>query len=268
MRQVLSGDPLASRILILLSILLFPTTTLAYPSSVLFSPSGDAKDLGTVSFLAYGVINVAPKVAPGSSWFGIQGGLLPQWKYGGSGLSFGGLEGGLDIITPLRAAQGGTQIKPVLNLKLGTITEGAYTPSVSVGLMELSPHFASMDFAYVVATKTLRKSPEATSGGRITVGYGFSAGNRTQFNGSWPLRDTRSALLAAYETPLIAGRLGLMLDYLGGTSEISDTYLGAVLNLTGAAAVGAGGFLANDRANSPNDGVFFYLTETLEVTKL
>ena len=35
-----------------------------------------------------------------------------------------------------------------------------------------------MDFTYVAATKTLRVSPDATSYGRLTLGYGFNAGDR------------------------------------------------------------------------------------------
>ena len=248
-------------------LLLAPTTVLAYPSSIVFSPHGEAKPLGTVGLLAYGAINAAPKVTPGSSWFGIEGGLLPQWKYGESGVSFGGLEVGLDVITPFEAATG-TMVKPVLNFKLGAITEGLYTPSVSLGLMEIAPSHDSMDFMFICATKTLRATPEAASYGRLTLGYGLNAGNRGQFNGTFPFHNTRSALMAAYETPLIAGRLGFVIDYLGGASEISDTYLGAVLNITNTTALGAGALIANDRSNSPNDGVFFDLTETFEVTKL
>src|SRR5450631_1195168 len=254
-------------ILVLGAVLFFSATAVAYPSSVVFSPNGEAKPLGTVGLLAYGAVNVGPKVTPGSSWFGIQAGALPQWKYGESGVSFGGLEVGFDVITPFDTTDGAI-VKPVLNLKLGAITEGAYTPSVSVGLMEVSPAYPSMDFTYVAATKTLRSSADGTSYGRLTLGYGLNAGNRAQFNGSFPFHNTRSALLAAYETPLIAGRFGFMLDYLGGTSELSDTYLGVVLNITGTTAFGAGAFLANDRGNSPSDGVFFDVTETFDVTKL
>lgn len=250
-----------------LVLLCLPATALAYPSSIVFSPNGEAKPLGTVGLLAYGAINLSPKVAPGSSWFGIQGGLLPQWKYGESGVSFGGLEVGVDVITPFDTSTG-TIVKPVLNLKLGAVTEGIYTPSVSVGLMEIAPSHDSMNFTFIAATKTLRASPEATSYGRLTLGYGFTAGNRGQFNGTFPFHNTRSSLMAAYETPLIAGRLGFMIDYLGGASEISDTYVGAVLNITNTTALGAGAFVANERSNSPNDGVFFDLTETFDITKL
>jgi hypothetical protein len=125
-----------------------------------------------------------------------------------------------------------------------------------------------MDFTFIAATKTLRASPEATSYGRLTLGYGLTIGNRGQFNGTFPFHNTRSALMAAYETPLIAGRLGFMIDYLGGASEISDTYVCAVLNITNTTALGAGAFIANDRSNSPNDGAFFDLTETFDVAKL
>jgi hypothetical protein len=250
-----------------LVLVLLPATALAYPSSVVFSPNGEAKPLGTVGLVAYGAMSVAPKAAPSASWFCIEAGLLPQWRYGKSGVSFGGLEVGFDIITPLDTSQGAI-VKPVLNIKLGAITEGVRTPSISVGLMEVSPSHASMDFTYVAATKTLRVAPNATSYGRVTAGYGVSVGDRSEFNGSFPFQNTRRALLAAYETPLIVGRLGFMLDYLGGTSEISGTYVGAIFNITSTAAVGAGAFLANDRARSPNDGAFFYLMETFDVTRL
>jgi hypothetical protein len=250
-----------------LLLLLLPATALAYPSSVVFSPNGEVKPLGTVGLLAYGAINVAPKVAPGSSWFGIQGGLLPQWKYGSSAVSFGGLEVGGDIITPFDTNQNAI-VKPVLNVKLGAVTEGIHTPSVSVGLMEVSPSHASMDFTYVAVTKTLRGAPDARAYGRLTLGYGVNAGSRAQFSGTPPLRNTRSALMAAYETPLVAGRLGLVLDYLGGTSEISGTYVGAILNITNRTALAAGAFIANDRTNAPNDGAFFALAETFDVSTL
>jgi hypothetical protein len=257
-----------SRTLVLaLVILLLPATALAYPSSIVFSPNGEAKPLGTVGLLAYGAINLSPKVTPGSSWFGVEGGLLPQWKYGESGVSFGGLEVGLDVITPFPTSSD-TIVKPVLNVKLGAITEGLYTPSAAIGLMEIAPAHDSMDFTFIAVTKTLRASPEAISYGRLTLGYGFAVGNRGPFNGTFPFHNTRSALMAAYETPLIAGRLGFMVDYLGGASEISDTYVGVVLNITNTTALGAGALIANDRSNFPNDGAFFDLTETFDVTKL
>jgi hypothetical protein len=253
--------------LVISLLLLVPSVALGYPSSIVFSPNGECKALGTVGLLGYGAINVEPTVAPGSSWFGIQAGLLPQWKYGESGFSFGGLEAGVDFITPFATANR-LIVKPVLNVKLGAITEGTYTPSASIGVMEIAPSHASMDFVYVSATKTVRAAPDATSFGRITLAYGVSTGDRSQFNGTFPFHNTRSSLMVAYESPLVRGRLGLVVDYLGGTSEISDTYVGAVLNITSTTALGAGAFFANDRSGSPNDGAFFDLVETFDVTKL
>src|SRR5579863_4460179 len=66
-------------------VLLVPAAALAYPSSIVFSPNGECKAFGTLGLLGYGAVNVKPTVSPGSSWFGIQAGLLPQWKYGDSG---------------------------------------------------------------------------------------------------------------------------------------------------------------------------------------
>ena len=74
----------AESLIIWLSFLLLPATALTYPSSVVFSPNGEAKTLGTVGLLAYGAVNASPKVTPSSSWFGVEAGLLPQWKYGES----------------------------------------------------------------------------------------------------------------------------------------------------------------------------------------
>jgi hypothetical protein len=140
-------------LIVSLAVLALPATAFAYPSSVVFSPNGEVKPLGTIGLLAHGAVNLAPKATPGSSWFGIQAGLLPQWTYGESGVSFGGLEAGFDVITPFDTSDR-VIVKPVLNLKLGAITEGNYTPSLSFGLMEVSPGHASMDFTYVAATKT------------------------------------------------------------------------------------------------------------------
>jgi hypothetical protein len=77
----------------------------------------------------------------------------------------------------------------------------------------------------------------------------MNAGKRGQFNGTFPFHNNRSALTVAHDTPLIAGRLGFMIDCLGGAGEISDTYLGAVLNITNTTALGAGAFIADDRSN-------------------
>lgn len=244
---------------------LVSSTALAYPSAVVFSPTGEARPLGNVGLFAYTATNLSPAVAPNSSWFGAQVGLLPQWNYGDSGVSFGGLEAGFDIITPY-----GAIVKPVLNVKLGIITEGKYTPSFATGIMEVSPALPSMNFVFFAASKYLRADKDATSYGRFTLGYGYNAGERTQFNGTFPFNNSRSSLMLAYETPLFWSRLGFMAEYLGGTSEISSTYLGTVLNLSNTTSVAAGAFLANNRSDPATryDGVFFELSKSFDVSRL
>ena len=122
---------------LVIGLLTLPATAFGYPTAVVFTPTGEAKALGDVGLLAYTATNLSPSVSPASSWFGVEGGLLPQWKYGASDLAFGGLEVGFDLITPFDGI-----VKPVMNAKLGFVTEGTYSPSVAVGIMEISPALA------------------------------------------------------------------------------------------------------------------------------
>jgi len=190
---------------------------------------------------------------------------LPQWAYGGSGVAFGGLEVGFDLITPFDGVA-----KPVFNGKLGLVTEGLYTPSLAAGVMEMTPTLPSMNYVYASVTKTLRASPTAFSFGRITLGYCVATGDRSTFSGTAPFGNTRSALIACYESPQLFDRVGLAVDSLGGSSEISDTYVGVTLALTPTTTVSAGAFFDNDRAVrfTTYDGVFAYLTMGFNVAKL
>jgi hypothetical protein len=200
-------------------------------------------------------------VSPGSSWFGVEIGILPQWAYGDSGVSFGGLEVGFDAITPY----GQGIVKPVLNAKLGLVTEGKYSPSVAVGMMEISPALPAMNYVFVSSTKTLGKF------GRLTLGLGDNTGSQSVFAGSFPFATSAlQAIMTGYETPLLLDRLGLVADYFGGVSEVSDVYVGAVLSLWGGAALGLGAFLDNDRsaATGQIDGLFATLTDSFDATKL
>lgn len=240
-----------------------PALAHAYPTAVVFTPTGEARDGGNVGVLAYASTNLSPAITPGATWFGVQVGLLPQWEYG-KGLKFGGLEAGFDTISPY-----GAIVKPVLNAKLGFVTEGTYSPAVSGGIMQISPALASMNFVYVSTTKTL-KFGEGLSFGRLTLGFAGNTGNRTQFNGTFPFADTRLSLMAAYETPLIAKRVGFVVDHLGGASEVSSTYVGATLLVYDQTTIGAGAYIANDRSNptATYDGFFGYVTTSFDALKL
>jgi len=241
-----------------------PSSAGAYPTAVVFSPTGEAKPAASIGLLAYASTNLSPAISPGATWFGIQVGVLPQVDYG-KGLKFGGLEVGFDTISPY-----GAIVKPVLNAKLGFVTEGTYSPAVAAGIMQISPALASMNFVYLSATKTLQFGGEgSTSFGRVTLGLGLSTGSRAQYNGTFPFVDSRAALMLAYETPLLAKRVGLVVDHLGGASEISSTYVGPTLVIVDGTNLGAGAYFANDRSNpaATYDGFFGYLTTAFDMTK-
>ena len=85
-----------------------------------------------------------------------------------------------------------------------------------------------------------------------------------------PFHNTRSAIMACYESPLLFDRVGLAIDYLGGASEISDTYAGVTLSLTPTTTVSAGAFIDNDPgiAATTYDGFYAYLTTGFNIAKL
>ena len=74
-------------LLLTLGLVIFPATALGYPTSVVFTPTGEAKAMGDVGLLAYSATNLSPTVSPNSPWLGFEAGLLPEWRYGGSELS-------------------------------------------------------------------------------------------------------------------------------------------------------------------------------------
>ena len=232
--------------------LLLSSTASAYPTTAVFTPTGEAMPGGMVGIMAYASTNLAPAISPGSTWFGAQVGLLPQFEYNTS-LRFGGLEVGFDTISP----NGNGIVKPVLNAKLGVVTEGTGSPALAVGIMQVSPALPSMNFIYVSATKTLRFG-DGASFGRFTLGLADNAGGRSQFNGTFPFRDTRLSLMAAFETPLIAKRLGFVIDHLGGASELSSTWGGATILISSMTKLSAGAYLSNERSNPATtyDGFF------------
>lgn len=240
--------------------MLWTTLVQAYPTSVVFTPTAEAKDLGTVGVLAYTSTNLKPKLNPGSTWAGLEFGVLPQFKYPGTEVQFGGLELGADIITPY-----GSIVKPVLNLKLAPLKEGQYHPGLAVGLMEVSPGLPSMNFAYSSLTKSF--TVKDVNLGRVTLGFGMNLGAKSQFYGTWPAQGTRLGVLLAYESPMLKDRVGLVVDHLGGGSEISSTYVGASIMVSGPTYFMVGGFFANDRRApaSTYDGLFGALTTTLDL---
>lgn len=241
-----------------------PGTAKAYPTTAVFTPTGEALDGGAVCVFAYSSTNFAPRLSPGAWWLGSQVGVIPQFQYG-KGLRFGGLELGFDVISPF----GNNIVKPVLNAKVGLITEGTVSPAIALGIMEVSPALPAMNLIYLSVTKTLRMG-EGPSFGRLTLAFGYAAGARAQFNGTFPFYDTRVALMAAYETPEIAQRLGFVIDHFGGTSEVSNTYMGATLHLLAATKLAAGAFIASERSEPATtyDGFFASIMVNFDALEL
>src|SRR5215212_4036384 len=85
-------------IMALACVSLYGSAASAYPTSVIFAPTGDAKAAGDVGTLLYFSMILTKPVSPGLCWFGADIGVLPKLKLGDSGLSFGGLEVGVDGI--------------------------------------------------------------------------------------------------------------------------------------------------------------------------
>jgi len=229
----------------------------AYPSSVVFAPNGEVKALGEVGLFGYGSLALAPSAAPGVAWLGAQVGILPAFRYGRSGVSFGGMEVGVDLFNADLLGTPNAYAKVLFNSKLQLVTESRWSPSASLGMMEVAPFRPerSMNFLYGALTKTLNIG--GRSYGRLTVGIGWVANTfigdpfaatAPTFKGSWPFpASARLALLAGYETPAF-GPVSFAVDHVGGVSEISSTNV--VLN----AALGkgllwsVGGWFGNDPA--------------------
>jgi hypothetical protein len=230
---------------------------LAYPSAVVFAPSGEVRPFGEVGLYGYTALQLTSPVQASSTWFGFEVGIIPRLPYGKSGFEFGGLEVGVDLFVSDLSGTAEAYPKPVLNFKLQLLVEHGWLPSLSVGVMDVSPYRASrsMNFIYGSLTKTLRWRGHDL--GRATVGLGGVANDFTgdpfrvsapAFQGSWPF-DVRSrlSLLLGYESPSW-GPVSLALDYVGGASEIGSTNLALVIAVAKIASWSLGGWFGNDPA--------------------
>jgi len=216
------------------------STADAYPTSIIFAPTGDAKGGGDVGTLFYSSIYLkqlggVSGVAPGASWFGADFGVMPKIPLGSSGVSFGGLEVGFDAIL---FGDSDVPLKPVFNAKLQLLTETKYSPHVAFGLMEFDPFklSRSMNMIYGALTKTIEIN--GTSFGRVTLGFSgmankfFNTTDKTKnaFYATGPFKESAQlAILGGYESPAF-GPVSFALDYIGGVSEVSSA--NAVFSLT------------------------------------
>lgn len=253
--------------LVAAALALSSTSAFAYPTSVIFAPTGDVKGPGdTGAFLYYGMF-VHPVLGAGPTWLGAEVGLVPKIPYGKSGLSFGGLEIGIDAFSADLAGTPAAFIKPIFNAKLQLVTESRWVPNVAVGAMQIYPFRMqrSMNLVYGSLTKTLEFSK--VNWGRLSLGLGGALNEP----GDDPYKDTvpvfyatapfprasKLLLIGGYESPAF-GPFNVAIDHVGGYSEISSTNF--VLNFTPitGGTLGIGGFVGSD-PKAFYAGMFAYL---------
>ena len=80
---------------LVLALLLTAFPAAAYPTSVFFAPTGEARELGSVNVFSYTPTNMRP-FGSGASWFGTQVGVMPTFTLGD--VELGGAEVGLDLL--------------------------------------------------------------------------------------------------------------------------------------------------------------------------
>jgi hypothetical protein len=237
----------------------------AYPSAVVFAPSGEARSLGCAGTFLYTGVLYRPRVAPGGSWAGTNVGVAPAFGYAASGVGFGGLEIGVDAINPFVYPGETAFVKPVFNAKVQLLTENAWLPNTAVGAMEIAPTRHSQDVGYVSMTKTL--AYDEHSYGRVTLGLGLSVTrDPLVFRATSPLEGTGLFPIVGYESPSF-GPVTFAIDHVGGVSEVSGTNFALALAPLRGVTWSVGGFFGNDRRQEATtfDGLFTYLAVSFRV---
>jgi hypothetical protein len=219
----------------------------AYPTAVIFAPTGETLEFAAGEANAYIPVQVRPSVVPAAAWIGLDYGIVPSFTYG-SGLGFGGLEVGIDLIDGATHRDETAYVKPIFNAKANVLAQTRSVPALGTGIMSFAPfqRKESVNLTYFAATKELNL--RGSSWGTLTLGMGCAAGtNDFAFQGSSPLKHSHLALIAGYVTPEW-NRLSLAIDHLGGVSETSATSvaLNIAPNKTSSLTVGA--YVSNGRA--------------------
>ncbi len=229
-------------------------SALAYPHAVIFAPSGETRSFGEASLLTYtAYLGGSPL-----TWAGMNVGVLPAFAYGASGLSFGGLEVGFDVISMAGLTPA---LKPVFNAKAQVLKETGWAPSLALGLSDLAPGTmaTSLNATYAAATKTL--SWGALPLGRVTLGGGVALTDAPAvFAATAPFSEPSNGfLMGGYETPSW-GPASLAVDHVGGVSELGSTNLALNVLVNPATTLGLGYTMGNDRTITPADAVYFYVS--------
>lgn len=238
----------------------------AYPTAVIFSPSGKSLPAYNVNAYLYGGLAVPTSRFEVNPWAGLQWGLFPAPARDASRPRFGGMEVGLDVL-----GTGSGPNKLVLNAKVQLLAAwGKAGPDLSVGLMQfaLGDFSRSMNFGYVVASRAFCVGGRSI--GELAVGWGHSfapsppSGQSRAFEGTFPFRPSaREAVLLGYTTPSF-GPFSAAIDHFGGTSEASDLYAGLNVAACSWLLVTPGAYLSLARGRQTADGVFLNVAMAID----
>jgi hypothetical protein len=192
-------------------------------------------------------------------------GVAPSFSYGGSGLSFGGLEVGVDVASQAGANPG---VKPLLNAKAQVLVENGLWPSLAAGFWGFAPATParSLNLAYLAGTHALSWNGLAL--GRLTLGAGQAfPGAPDVFTATGPVpAGSTATLMGGYEFPAW-GPFALAVDHISGVSDLGGTNVALNLQLGAGTFLGLGYTMGNDRAH-PADSVFAYLFSFADLAKL
>ncbi|HRI66966.1 MAG TPA: hypothetical protein PK156_22120 [Polyangium sp.] len=255
------------------ALMAFADDSHAYPTAVVFAPTGDVKGPGDTGAFLYQAMYFKPVVGAGPAWLGMDVGVLPRVPYGDSGLSFGGLEIGIDAFAADLYGTPSAFVKPIFNAKLQVLTEGKWIPNLALGAMQIDPFRMnrSMNMVYGSMTKTLEFS--GTNYGRLTLGFGGALVNPGDdvYRDTYPVfyatapfpKDSKLLLIAGYESPAF-GPFNIAVDHIGGYSEVSSTNVVANFTPVNGATLGLGGFFGSD-PNAFYAGMFAYIFVSFNV---
>jgi hypothetical protein len=247
---------------IAIAVLLVSNAVFAYPSAVVFIPSGKVLTFGQLKASSYVPLNFHPRLIPGTSGIGFGAGLLPTASYA-KDFDFEGLEAGLDVVNGAIHRDGTKYAKLVFNAKVGLLKEAVYWPATALGLMSFAPfqQTESLNHVYLSLTKTFQIS--GNSIGTLTLGAGYAAGAKLNtYRGSPQLGHTHNTLFVGYASPEWQN-FSLYIDSVTGTSDMSSTNIALGYSASSSAFLMIGTYFTNNRTVPKAeiyDGVFASFT--------
>ncbi|MEB3285672.1 MAG: hypothetical protein VKN33_10340 [Candidatus Sericytochromatia bacterium] len=232
----------------------------AYPSSLIFAPSGDVMSQGSTQVFFYNAFYGTAVDA----WTGFNVGVIPRYPYGTSGLEFGGVEMGVDVFASPGNDPG---IKPIGNIKIGLLNEAGAVPALAIGYMSWAflHRDRSLNFSYLSASKAVMWGKNDL--GRATLGLAHTMPTSPDaFKPTWPLPVGNQALMGGWEFPSI-GPFSFAIDTVGGVSELSSTCLVLNLEIVPGTFASVGYTISHNRSINSADAYFLQTYTDFDFSK-